>query len=315
MKVIDHNMLQKVGLTPQNAYKWAEEVIAQKEKAVLPPKISMQRSNHVFYNVMPCILPGIDRMGVKIITRHPEKKSGPSLTSHIFLYELSTGNLIAIMDGSYITAMRTGAVAAHSVLLFSNSDFSSVGIIGLGITATATMDVLTAVTPKRELEIHLLRYKKQAERFSRRYAHNQNLHFVYHDTPESVICSSEVIISCVTYADQNLADITAYRPGCVVIPVHTMGFQNCDTTFDKVFVDDIGHVKHFRYFDQFKSIAEVSAVIRGEAFGRQHKRERILVYNIGIALHDIYFANKMLEQLPTAPDVDLCGPTEKMWLM
>ena len=113
----------------------------------------------------------------------------------------------------------------------------------------------------------------------------------------------------------NIADITAYRPGCVVIPVHTMGFQNCDTTFDKVFVDDIGHVKHFRYFDQFKSIAEVSAVIRGEAFGRQHKRERILVYNIGIALHDIYFANKMLEQLPTAPDVDLCGPTEKMWLM
>ena len=35
-----------------------------------------------------------------------------------------------------------------------------------------------------------------------------------------------------------------------MVPVHTRGFSNCDLFFDKVFADDYGHVKHFKYFDK-----------------------------------------------------------------
>ena len=68
------------------------------------------------------------------------------------------------------------------------------------------------------------------------------------------------------------------------------------------------------YFDQFKSVAEVASVVRGEAAGRDNSQQRILVYNIGLAIHDIYFANKILSQLPIATDMELDGPNEKMWL-
>lgn len=314
MKIIGHDLIQSIGIPPLEAYYWVEDMLAQKSEAVLPPKISMHQENHVFYNVMPCILPSKDRMGVKVITRHPEKTHGPSLTSQIFLYELCSGNLLAILDGSYITAMRTGAVAAHSIRLLANPMYRFIGLIGLGITAAATMDVLCALEPDREVTVNLLRYKNQAESFRDRYAQRRNLRFVFHDTPESVIRSSEVIVSCVTYAKENFARDEDYQPGCVVLPVHSMGFQNCDLCFDKVFADDIGHVKGFQYFERFRNLTEISSVVRGETVGRDHQQQRILVYNIGLAIHDIYFADKILTGLPDIPDLNFQGPAEKMWL-
>ena len=76
-----------------------------------------------------------------------------------------------------------------------------------------------------------------------------------------------------------------------MVPIHTRGFQNCDLFFDKVFADDYGHVKHFQYFDRFRSFGEVSGVVTNKITGRDNNTQRILVYNIGIAIHDIYFEN------------------------
>lgn len=75
--------------------------------------------------------------------------------------------------------------------------------------------------------------------------------------------------------------------------------MNCDLFFDKVYADDTDHVKHFKYFNQFKRFAEVSDVLNGAAEGRQSDSERILVYNIGLSMHDIYFAAKIYQLAET----------------
>ena len=81
-----------------------------------------------------------------------------------------------------------------------------------------------------------------------------------------------------------------FKPGVLVVLVHTRGFQNCDTVFDKVFADDEGHVKGLKYFSQFKKFAELDRILKGQISGRENDSERILSYNIGIGIHDIYFA-------------------------
>ena len=48
--------------------------------------------------------------------------------------------------------------------------------------------------------------------------------------------------------------------------------------------------------------------------GREHPDQRILVYNVGLAIHDIYFANKMLDRVKQAEEKDFNGPLEKMWM-
>mgnify|MGYP000868163841 CR=1 FL=1 len=113
MIVIDHESIVKLNVKPYDCYQWVKEMLEQKDMALLPPKISMKQKGHVFYNVMPCILPTKNIAGVKIVNRYPTRL--PSLDSQIILYDLDTGNIKAIMDGNFITTMRTGAVAAFSI--------------------------------------------------------------------------------------------------------------------------------------------------------------------------------------------------------
>ncbi len=315
MKILDFDFIQKLNIKPLQCYKWVEEMLINKERVILPPKISMKMENHSFYNVMPCIIHESNVMGVKVIARLPSRTGDlPGLTSQIMLYDLKSGNLLALIDGNYITAMRTGSVAAHSLKLLAKEDFETIGIVGLGITAVATFEILTQLFPHRKMQVKLYRYKEQAEQFMDRFKKNTNISFSIVDTTENVICDSDVIISCVTYAEKNLANDSCYKEGCTVIPVHTMGFQNCDLSFDKVFGDDTGHISGFKYFERFRKFAEVSDVVLGRTAGRENEQERILVYNIGVAMHDVYLASKIYQAAPDAPEVSLSQPQKKMWL-
>ena len=54
-----------------------------------------------------------------------------------------------------------------------------------------------------------------------------------------------------------------------------------------------GQVKGFKYFDQFKYFAETSEVLRGEKKSRESAKERILSYNVGMSVHDVFAANQI----------------------
>ena len=115
---------------------------------------------------------------------------------------------------------------------------------------------------------------------------------------ESLVDGADVVVSCITDASGLMVeDVSLFKPGVLVVPVHTRGFQNCDTVFEKVFADDTDHVKGFRYFSQFKEYHQMEEVLKGAAVGRANDSERILSYNIGLGLHDVLFASKIYESL------------------
>ena len=65
------------------------------------------------------------------------------------------------------------------------------------------------------------------------------------------------------------------------------------TVFDKVFADDTDHVRGFANFSRFRKFEELGNVLEGLVPGRENDRERILSYNIGLGLHDAYFAYRI----------------------
>lgn len=319
MKLITFEDIQKLNIDPHLCYEWVSEMIANKKTADLPEKISMHPKDDVFCNVMPCII--LNTVfgkvgGVKVVTRYPDRK--PSLDSKLLLLNIETGEFLSLMDANWITAMRTGAVAAHSILLLAKKKFSTVAMLGLGNTARTTLLVLCAMLPKRELTIKLLKYKGQEKKFVERFAAYPNLKFIYVDNNEELIKGSEVVISCVTYFKDDFCTDDFFDEGVLVVPVHTRGFTNCDLFFDKVYADDYGHVHHFKNFDKFRYFAEVCDVVNGNAIGRESDKERILAYNIGVSMHDINFAAHiyeiMLETDKQLMDIDMCNPTEKFWI-
>lgn len=319
MKLITFEDIQNLNINPYLCYEWVSEMITNKKTVDLPAKISMHPKEGVFCNVMPCVIPNAvlgEIGGVKVVTRYPNRK--PSLDSKLLLLNIETGEFLSLMDANWITAMRTGAVAAHSILLFAKRGFSTVAMLGLGNTARATLLVLCAMLPEREFTIKLLKYKGQEKKFIERFAEYPNLKFVYVDNNVDLIKGSEVIISCVTYFEADFCSDEFFDEGVLVVPVHTRGFTNCDLFFDKIYADDYGHVHHFRNFDKFKYFAEVCDVVNGNAAGRENDKEKIIAYNIGISMHDVNFAAHIYEIMQKTDkllmDIDMCDPTEKFWV-
>ena len=312
MKIITFRDVKNLNISPARCYEWVSETIRDKEKYILPPKISLKPRDGVFCNVMPTI--GGSMGGVKVVTRYPERE--PSLDSKLLLMNADNGEFLALMDADFITAMRTGAVAAHSIRLLAKTGYSTIGIMGLGNTARAALLVLLEVEKDKHFNVKLLRYKDQVESFIERFSDYKNVSFTIVDTPRDIVRGSDVVISAITYTDGDLCADEDFDEGVLVVPIHTRGFTNCDLFFDKVFADDEGHVCHFGNFNKFRSFAEVSDVVNGRAKGRENDRERILAYNIGLSIHDIFFASKIYDMLSdkNLNEIDLKSPSEKFWV-
>lgn len=297
MEIINDEILKKQVVSVDECLKWVEETFLLKDKSILPAKISMKPEEDVFFNVMPSIIKKFNVMGNKIVSRIPG--NNPFLMrSEIFLYDLSNGELKNILEGNYITTLRTGAVAAYSALLFVNKlEEYEIGIIGLGNVTTMTFNFLFEKLKDKKLKVKLYEYKDQHLKFKAKFEKYKNIEFVYYKTYEEVIKNSDLIVSGVSYANDNFGREEWFKQGVVVIPIHTRGFQNLDREVDKVIVDDRGHVKNFKYFNEFKKCIELSEILTSKNFGREKKEERILVYNIGISLLDIIFSLKFLEKI------------------
>lgn len=296
MLKVSRQDVMSLAISPVQCVQWVRESFCLKYETNLPAKISIHPNEKDFFNTMPCLLPReYDRFGVKVVSRIVGRK--PSLHSDLLLYQASTGELLSIMDADWITQMRTGAVAALAIHTLQSKDAKSYGFVGLGSTAYATMECLLPYVEGKGVTIKLYNYKDQANQFSDHFK-KRDVSFDVVYTPESLVSDTDVIVSAVTEMSQLFCPNDAlYKKGVLVVPVHTKGFQNCDLFFDHVFADDQGHVNNFKYFNQFRKFNELSEVLLGRIPARESDEERILSYNIGIGLHDVYFANKIYKKL------------------
>lgn len=323
MKVISENIIRDLGISPKTCVEWINESFSMKQDAQLPAKISVHPADGEFFTSMPCLLPHPSRnnlfkrqyFGVKVV--HRLLNAVPSLGSDMLLYDAQSGELLALIDTDWITTMRTGAVAAVSQKALRKSDAQTFGFVGLGNTARATLLCMLELEPERHFQVSLLRYKNQAELFIDRFKEYQNVSFQIVDDIVKMSHDVDVFISCITNAQGLLVpDEQAFQPGITVIPVHMRGLQNCDTTFDRVFGDDTGHVCGFKYFPQYHDFNEIGEVLAGRDPGRINDSQRIIDYNYGLALHDVVYAAKLFENLENTElfEVEIVKETAKYWV-
>lgn len=97
---------------------------------------------------MPAYLEETDTVSVKVVNSHPEnsRKNGlPTVIATILLVDPKTGALKAIMDGSWITALRTGAAGAIAAKYLANPNPRVVGMVGAGRQARSQLAGLLCV--------------------------------------------------------------------------------------------------------------------------------------------------------------------------
>lgn len=267
MQQISFEQILKLGITPLECVNWAETVIKNKNNYVLPHKISITYGNECYFNTMPAYIPEMNLIGVKEVSRVTGRE--PTLQGDILLYDSVTGEMKCFMDGTWITTWRTAAVAAITVEKLKKSDAKNISLMGLGNIARAFVLCIDAIRDHEEIELNILAYKDQHELFIERFRNHKNIHIKVFNDVKEMFKISDVIVSCVTAAtslfDENDED---FKPGVLIVPVQTRGFQNCDLTFDKIFCDDIPHISGFKYFNQYKSITEMTDVLNNSTFVR-----------------------------------------------
>lgn len=297
--VIQQEQIKALNISPSDCIRWVEEGFRIKDEVQMPAKLSVHPQGEDFMTTMPCLLPeqdGNKRFGIKVVNRIEGQK--PALSSIIYLYDAKTGHLLAIMDGDWITAKRTGAVATLATRLFQKDGVDTYSMIGLGNIARATALCLIADNSNRPIKIRLMKYKDQEEQFIERFKDANNVTFEIINDKEQFLEEADVVISCVTVATELLfPNDSLFKKGITVIPVHVRGFQNCDLFFDKVFGDDTDQIRSWKYFSKFRQYDELHHVLLGSNPGRTSQDERILSYNYGLGLHDIVFASKIYDMV------------------
>ncbi len=105
--------------------------------------------------IMPCSVIG-SIAGVKSVNVHPdnpEKYNLPTVMAVIELIDPDNGYPLAIMDGTSITNMRTGAAAGLATKHLARENSESFGFVGLGVQALLSFLALNDVMKIKEIKI------------------------------------------------------------------------------------------------------------------------------------------------------------------
>src|SRR2546430_2974535 len=103
-----------------------------------------------FFGVMPA---SGESMGIKMVTFYPNN-AGTNLPTHmavIALFDPKTGEPLALMDGRYITEMRTAAVSAVATDGLASPETRVLTVLGAGVQAAAHLEALPHVRHFEEI--------------------------------------------------------------------------------------------------------------------------------------------------------------------
>jgi alanine dehydrogenase len=151
--------------------------------AQMPPKqyLFMNKYNGDL-RTMPAYLEENDVAAVKVVNSHPEnrKRHGlPTVMATIILIDPRTGAPKAIMGGTWITALRTGAAGAIAAKYLANPNPKTIGIVGAGTQARTQLMGLQLVFEKIE-EVRVWdRNEKTALKYAEEMKSNYNQAFIY----------------------------------------------------------------------------------------------------------------------------------------
>lgn len=135
---------------------------------------------------MPAYLAQDKVLGLKVVSIFPgnNAKNKPSITGCILLLDASTGEPQALMDGGYLTALRTGAVSGLASNYFAIDNATHVAIIGSGVQAETQLQAIATVRDIKQVSVWS-RNIKNAEQFAEKFAHQYAIN-VYDHIPEAI---------------------------------------------------------------------------------------------------------------------------------
>jgi len=119
--------------------------------ASMPPRIAAFAPVGLL-GAMPAYLPSAG-LGCKLVSLFPENTDRETHQAAIMLFEPENGSPLALLDGTYITAMRTAGAAALSTKLLAREDARVLAVLGTGVQSRAAVEMFQRVRGFTEVRV------------------------------------------------------------------------------------------------------------------------------------------------------------------
>ena len=121
-------------------------------QASLVPRVGAFAGETGILGATPAYAPS-SGLGCKLVTLFPGNRDRPTHQAVIALFEPGTGTPVALMDGTYITAMRTAATAALATRLLSRRDARVLAILGTGVQSRSAQEMFPRAREFAEVRV------------------------------------------------------------------------------------------------------------------------------------------------------------------
>lgn len=261
---------------------------------------------------MPAYVKGeIGRVGIKIVSVYPGNPARglPSVPAQVLLLDPDTGEVCAMMNGSEVTRLRTGAISGAATDLLAKRDASVAALFGTGGQAATQLEALLCVRPIREVRIFDAS-PERAELFIERMtplADENRAKLVRAASPDGAIDGAD-IVTTVTTSQTPVFDGAKVVPGAHVNGVgsFTPDARELDEALlnrARVFVDNreavLAEAGDFLIpaqsgaYDTGRIAGEIGDVVAGRLPGRTSDGEITVLKTVGFAALDVVAADKI----------------------
>ena len=256
----------------------------------VPPRIAARVGDHNMLGAMAGYVPGV-ALETKLVSVFPENdaKGIPSHQALIGLFDETNGTPLAVMDATYITAIRTGGAAAVATRVLARDDAAVLAILGAGAQGWSHLQTFPRVRDLKEIRIasrNPERAKSLAEKHTRALAVASF---------EDAVRGADVV-ACCTDAREPILRLDWLAPGTHVSAIGgTFGPELDRETVAacRVFVEWRGAVTNappagaheLQGLDP-ESVTEIGEVISGRRKGRTSSEELTLYKSTGHAVED-----------------------------
>lgn len=258
-------------------------------------------------NAMPGYIGGrFDMAGIKWIGSFPANidRGLPRASGVTILNDPRSGVPLAVMDGTLISAMRTGAVSGVAARHLARDDARTVGVLGAGVQSRTQLMAVNVARPDIERILVFDVRSERAAAWCEDMRARLPLDYRLSDSAREVIEAADVLISATTATEPIV--MPGWLPsGSLYLQV---GGRECHpdaiTECDRIVVDNWEEIKHRAaqsLVDAFDAgaisdsdiSAHLSEIVLGQKPGRSTPGERIYFSSVGMGIEDVAIASRI----------------------
>lgn len=298
---------ENIGITRERVLELTKDALVAhgKKEYEMPAKIGVHPLTEVFFHAMPAYVPSKNAVGMKWIEcypNNPKKFNLPQTTGVLVLNDVLSGCPIAIMDCTWLTAMRTPAVTVLAAAAL-HPDAETFGMFGCGVQGIEHVRfIVKALKNLKKIYINDISEAAMDNLIS--LVQKEISVEIIKSTPKEMAEKCDVLSSATIIIKDTLSIVKDewIRPGQTIIPADLNTFWDPKTSLkaSKYIVDSIDEHELFAGMGYFpdglpKVYAETGEILAGLKPGRTSKDEIIVCSNVGMSVCDVVMGREIFD--------------------